>query len=119
MGRWKWEHKGPVGMRAIRDRMPKRRVVFHAQAAFEPGGGRLTTAVREQWSVPAWEFGSDLYSDRPAAWCTTRRPGPEQHVEAQVRGTDPEAVAQAFTEACAQAVDRAKNPAKFSDTDGW
>ncbi|MFI6488515.1 hypothetical protein [Streptomyces sp. NPDC050564] len=44
---------------------------------------------------------------------TTRRPG--QEVEAQVRGTDKEAVAIAFAEACAQAVDRAKHPHKFGD----
>ncbi|WP_344394171.1 hypothetical protein [Streptomyces vastus] len=36
--RGKWEHNGPGGVRAIRDRMPDRKVVFHAHALFAPGG---------------------------------------------------------------------------------
>ncbi|MEU0118549.1 hypothetical protein ABZ137_33920 [Streptomyces bobili] len=48
-------------------------------------------------------------------WHTTRRPG--QEVEAQVRGTDKDAVAAAFAEACAQAVYRAKNPSEYGDAE--
>ncbi|MET7712321.1 tyrosine-type recombinase/integrase [Streptomyces sp. NPDC005407] len=108
-----WEHKGPGGMRAIRDRMPERKVVFHARALFVAGGERLNVGVPEQWSAPAWEFDRDRYTDLPVRWHTTRRPGGE--VEAQVRGTDEEAVAVAFAEACAQAVDRAQDPCKYGD----
>ncbi|MFD9871568.1 tyrosine-type recombinase/integrase [Streptomyces niveus] len=115
--RGKWEHDGPVGGRAVRDRMPDRRIVFHAHALFAPGGERLNTGVSEQWSVHAWEFESDLYTDLPVRWHTTRRPG--QEVEAQVRGTDKDAIAAVFAEACAQAVDRARDPSKYGDSDGW
>ncbi|MFJ4816627.1 tyrosine-type recombinase/integrase [Streptomyces sp. NPDC088801] len=111
--RQKWEHKGPGGMRAIRDRMPDRRIVHHAQAVFLPGGERLNIGGGEHWSISAWEFETDLYTDLPVRWHTTRRPG--QEVEAQVRGADKEAVATAFAEACAQAVDRAQNPSKYGD----
>ncbi|MFF5357854.1 tyrosine-type recombinase/integrase [Streptomyces scabiei] len=111
--RQKWEHKGPGGMQAIRDRMPDRRIVHHAHAVFLPGGERLNIGRDEQWSISAWEFETDLYTDLPVRWNTTRRPG--QEVEAQVRGADKEAVATAFAEACAQAVDRAQNPSKYGD----
>ncbi|WP_327375058.1 site-specific integrase [Streptomyces sp. NBC_01216] len=117
--RWRWEHQGPGGASAIRDRVPKRAVVFHARALFLPGGERAATAVPEQWSVSAWEFESDRYTDRASAWRTARRPGTGQEVEAQVRGTDKAAVEVAFAEACAQAVDRAQNPGKYGDTDEW
>ncbi|MFE9172002.1 tyrosine-type recombinase/integrase [Streptomyces kebangsaanensis] len=112
--RWKWEQEGPGGMRVIRDRMPDRRLVHHAHAVFLPGGERLNIGRDEQWSVSAWEFETDLYTDLPVRWHTTRRPG--QEVEAQVRGTDKEAVTTAFADACAQAVDRAMNPGKYGDT---
>ncbi|WTX05677.1 hypothetical protein OHV08_25090 [Streptomyces canus] len=111
--RQKWEHKGPGGMQAIRDRMPDRRIVHHAHAVFLPGGERLNIGRGEHWSTSAWEFETDLYTDLPVRWHTTRRPG--QEVEAQVRGADKEAVATAFVEACAQAVDRAQNPSKYGD----
>ncbi|MBB5934357.1 hypothetical protein [Streptomyces zagrosensis] len=62
----------------------------------------------------AWEFKHDLYTDLTVRWLTTRRPGQED--EARMRGTDQEAVAAAFGEACAQAVDRAKNPESYGDT---
>ncbi|MFI5800617.1 hypothetical protein [Streptomyces sp. NPDC051677] len=104
-------------MRAIRDRMPDRKVVFHALALFAPGGERLNVGTPEQWSVAAWEFESDLYTDLAVRWHTTRRPG--QEVEAQVRGTDKDAVAAALAEACAQAVDRARDPGKYGDSDEW
>ncbi|MFC9466042.1 tyrosine-type recombinase/integrase [Streptomyces coelicoflavus] len=112
-GRDKWEEKGLGGIRAIRDRMPDRRIVHHAQAVFLPGGERLNIGCDDQWSVTAWEFETDLYTDLPVRWHTTRRPG--QEVEAQVRGSDQKAVAAAFAEACAQAVDRAKNPGNYGD----
>ncbi|MFC8075989.1 tyrosine-type recombinase/integrase [Streptomyces sp. NPDC057307] len=115
--REKWEHNGPAGARTIRDRMPDRRVVFHAYALFAPGGERLNTGISEQWSVDAWEFESDVYTDLAVRWHTTRRPG--QEVEAQVRGTDKDAIAAAFAEACAQAVDGARNPSKYGDSDEW
>lgn len=73
--------------------------------------------VSEQWSESAWEFETDLYTDLAVRWHTTRRPG--QEVEAQVRGTDKAAVSDAFAEACAQAVDRARNPVKYGDSDYW
>ena len=111
----KWEDKGRGGMRAIRDRMPDRRIVHHAHAVYLPGGDRLNIGRDEQWSVVAWEFETDLYTDLPVRWHITRRPGHE--VEAQVRGTDKDAVAAAFAEACAQAVDRAKNPSEYGDAE--
>ncbi|AOR33417.1 MULTISPECIES: site-specific integrase [Streptomyces] len=110
---WKWESEGPGGLRAVRDRMPDRRLVHHAHAVFLPGGDRLNIGRDERWSVSAWEFETDLYTDLPVRWHTIRRPG--QEVEAQVRGTDEEAVAAAFAEACAQAVDRAMSPHKYGD----
>ncbi|MGW6308286.1 tyrosine-type recombinase/integrase [Streptomyces niveus] len=115
--RGKWEHDGSAGARAIRDRMPDRKVVFHAHALFAPGGQRLNTGVSEQWSVDAWEFESDAYTDLAVRWHTSRRPG--QEVEAQIRGTDKDAIAAAFAEACAQAVDRASDPSKYGDSDEW
>ncbi|MEV7471396.1 site-specific integrase [Streptomyces kronopolitis] len=113
----KWEHNGPGGVRAIRDQVPDRRAVAHARALFAPGGDRLNVGVPAQWSVTAWAFETDLYTDLPVRWHTTRRPGHE--VEAQVRGTDKAAVEHAFAEACAQAVDRAQNPGKYGDADEW
>ncbi|MFE2156619.1 tyrosine-type recombinase/integrase [Streptomyces lydicus] len=111
----RWEHEGPGGSRAIRDCIPDRRLTHHAHAVFLPGGKRLNIGRTEQWSVLAWEFETDLYTDLPVRWHTTRRPG--QEVEAQVRGTDQDAVAAAFGEACAQAVDRARNPERYGDID--
>ncbi|QYX78982.1 site-specific integrase [Streptomyces akebiae] len=111
-----WEHEGPGGVRAIRDRMPDRRLVHHAHAVFLPGGERLNIGRDEQWSVLAWEFETELYTDLPVRWHTTRRPG--QEVEAQVRGTDKGAVCTAYAEACAQAVDRSRNPARYGDAVG-
>lgn len=117
--RWRWEHHGPGGASVIRDCMPERAVVFHARAVFLPGGERVATGLPEQWSVPAWGFETDRYTDRASAWRTARRPGEGQKVEAQVRGTDKAAVEAAFAEACAQAMDRAQNPGKYGDTDDW
>ncbi|MFF4605763.1 tyrosine-type recombinase/integrase [Streptomyces sp. NPDC001339] len=113
--RKKWEDKGPGGARAIRDEEPDRRTVHHAHAVFLPGGARLNIGRDAQWSVVAWEFETDLYTDLPVRWHTTRRPG--QEVEAQVCGTDRDAVAAAFEEARAQAVDRARNPERYGDVD--
>ncbi|MEV3949066.1 site-specific integrase [Streptomyces halstedii] len=112
--REKWEGQGPGGTRGIRDRMPDRRIIHHAHAVYLPGGDRLNVGSHPQWSVMAWEFEHDLYTDLTVRWLTTRRLG--QEVEARVRGTDQEAVAAAFGEACAQAVDRAKNPENYGDT---
>jgi hypothetical protein len=109
----KWEQEGPGGPRAVRSAMPDRRTVHHAHAVFLLGGERLNVGRPEQWSVLAWEFEADLYTDLPIRWHTTRRPG--QEVEAHVRGTDGEAVAAAMVKACAQAVDRAKDPGKYGD----
>lgn len=109
----KWHHEAPAGLRAPRDHLPDRKLVFHARALYTPGGHRLNTGTPDQWSTPAWDFEPDLYTDLPVRWHTTRRPGHE--VEALVRGTDEPAVTAAFTEACAQAVDRAKHPGKFGD----
>ncbi|MFF3192947.1 hypothetical protein [Streptomyces misionensis] len=117
--RWRWEHQGPGGTSGLYDRMPERAVVFHARALFLPGGERIATGLPEQWSVSAWDFETDRYTDRASAWRTARRPGAGQEVEAQVRGSDKAAVEAAFAEACAQAVDRARNPGKYGDTDEW
>ncbi|MGW5214441.1 tyrosine-type recombinase/integrase [Streptomyces sp. NPDC004051] len=117
--RWRWEHQDPSCASAIRDRVPNRAVVFHARALFLPGGERAVTELPEQWSVPTWDFETDRYTDRASAWRTARRPGTGQEVEAQVRGTDKGAVEAAFAEACAQAVDRARNPGRYGDTDEW
>lgn len=113
--RKKWEDKGPGGARAIRTSMPDRRTVHHAYALYLPGGERLNIGRDDQWSVAAWEFESDLYTDLPVRWHTTRRPG--QEVEAHVRGIDAAAVGSAFAEACAAAVDRACRPEKYGDAE--
>ncbi|WP_308117111.1 tyrosine-type recombinase/integrase [Streptomyces guryensis] len=113
--RRKWEQEGAGGIRALRDRIPDRRIVHHAHALFVAGGERLNVGVPEQWSVSAWDFETDLYTDLPVRWHTTQRPGLE--VEAQVRGTDKAAVAAAVVAACAEAVDRARNPAKYGDVE--
>ncbi|SED42417.1 tyrosine-type recombinase/integrase [Streptomyces sp. 2314.4] len=115
--RQKWEQEGVGGMRAIRDRIPDRRIVHHAHAVFLPGGERLNVGRDAQWCVAAWEFETDLYTDLSLRWNTTRRPG--QEVEAQVRGTDQAAVTVALADACAEAMDRARNPGKYGDTDDW
>ncbi|MBU7597357.1 tyrosine-type recombinase/integrase [Streptomyces sp. P38-E01] len=112
-GREKWEDMGPGGTQAIRDKIPDRRIVHHAHAVFLPGGERLNIGCDDQQSVAAWEFETDLYTDLPVRWHTTRRPG--QEVEAQVRGTDKAAVFAAFPEACAQATDRARHPGNYGD----
>ncbi|MFE2880888.1 tyrosine-type recombinase/integrase [Streptomyces roseus] len=117
--RGRWERNGPGGVRAVRDRMPERTVVFHARALFLPSGERDSIALPEQWSVPAWEFETDAYTSRSSVWRTVRLPGTGQEVEANARGTDKSAVEAAFAEACAQAVDRAQNPGKYGDTDEW
>ncbi|MFJ4874415.1 tyrosine-type recombinase/integrase [Streptomyces sp. NPDC088745] len=109
----KWEHKGPGGLRALRDAIPDRRTVHHAHAVFMPGGEPLNIGRDGQWSVTTWEFEADLYTDLPVRWHTTRRSG--QEVEAQVRRTDQEAVTAAFDEARTQAVDRARNPGRYGD----
>ncbi|MFF9472779.1 hypothetical protein ACF1E9_09155 [Streptomyces roseolus] len=57
-------------------------MVFHARALFLPGGERTATELPEQWSVPAWDFETDRYTDRTSAWRTARRPGAGQEVEA-------------------------------------
>lgn len=117
--RGSWERNGPDSVRAVRDRMPERTVVFHARALFLPSGERESTALPEQWSVPAWEFETDAYTSRPSVWRTVRLSGAGQEVEANARGTDKSAVEAAFAEACAQAVDRAQNPGKYGETDEW
>lgn len=115
--REKWEQTGPGDTRAVRDKAPDRRTVHHAHAVFLPGGERLNVGIPERWSTAAWEFEANLYTDLPVRWHTTRRPG--QEVEAQVRGTDKDAVTMAFAEACAQAADRAKSPGKYGDASDW
>ncbi|KJS58284.1 tyrosine-type recombinase/integrase [Streptomyces rubellomurinus] len=115
----KWDNEGPGGRGAIRDREADQRTVFHAYAAFRPGGERVDLSVPEQWSIAAWDFEVDLYTDRSVSWRTARRPGPEQLVEAQVRGTDKAAVAAALAEALEQAVDRAQNPGRYGDVEEW
>ncbi|MFE1559601.1 hypothetical protein ACFW6V_32015 [Streptomyces sp. NPDC058734] len=114
-----WEREGPGGVRAIRNGMAERAVVFHARALFLPSGERETTGLPDGWSVPAWDFETDAYTDRPSAWRTVRLPGAGQEVEASARGTNTLAVEKAFAEACAQAVDRARNPGKYGDADEW
>ncbi|WTJ47544.1 site-specific integrase [Streptomyces atratus] len=114
--REKWDAEGPGGMRAVRDGVPDRRIVHHARAAFLPGGELLNTGCDEQWTVTAWEFEGQRYTDLPVRWHTTRRLG--QEVEAHVRGTDKGAVAVEFAEACVQAADRAKSPGKYGDAEG-
>lgn len=109
----RWAREGTGGSRAIRATVPDRRTVHHANAVFLPGGERLNVGGTDEWSVTAWAFETDSYTDLPVRWHTTRRSGHE--VEAQVRGTDHKAVVAAFDEACAQAVDRARHPEKYGD----
>ncbi|PNE36254.1 tyrosine-type recombinase/integrase [Streptomyces noursei] len=111
MGRKHWEAGG--GTQLIRHGIPDRRMVHHAHAVFLTGGERLNVGSPARWSTWAWDFEPDLYTDLPVRWHTSRRPG--QEIEAHVRGTDEDAVSSAFGEACAQAVDRARNPATYGD----
>nr|BEK67371.1 hypothetical protein KPHV_45980 [Kitasatospora purpeofusca] len=86
---------------------------------FRLGGERLDLAMPEQWAVTAWDFETDLCTDRQVAWRTARRPGGDQLVEAQVRGTDKGAVVDAYVQAKAQVVDRGQNPGKYGDISDW
>ncbi|MFF2330398.1 MULTISPECIES: tyrosine-type recombinase/integrase [unclassified Streptomyces] len=113
MEREQWEDDVGDGIRLIRQEIPDRRLVHHAHAVFLAGGERLNVGSPAQWSTWAWEFERDLYTDLPVRWHTSRRPG--QEIEAQVRGTDKDAVSSAYVEACAQAVDRARNPGTYGD----
>lgn len=113
MEREQWEDEAGDGIQFIRHKIPDRRMVHHAHAVFLAGGERLNVGSPAQWSTWAWEFEPDLYTDLPVRWHTSRRPG--QEVEAQVRGTDKDAVSSAYVEACAQAVDRARNPGTYGD----
>ncbi|MFD6938756.1 hypothetical protein ACFWAP_21705 [Streptomyces goshikiensis] len=106
--RWRWEHQGPGDASVLRDQMPECSVVFHGRALFLPGGERVATALPELWSAPAWYFEADVYTDRASAWRTARRPG-----------SGKAAVEAALVEACAQAVDRARNPGRYGDADEW
>ncbi|MEV6506311.1 tyrosine-type recombinase/integrase [Streptomyces sp. NPDC051642] len=113
--RWKWERDGPGAPSAVRDRLPDRRVVHHAHAAFLPGGARESATRPDPWSVDAWEFETDLYTDQVVRWSTARRLGGE--IDVRASGTDEGAVTAAFAAACAQAVDRAKDPRKYGDSE--
>ncbi|MEU3068762.1 site-specific integrase [Streptomyces sp. NPDC006906] len=113
MEREQWEDEVGDGIRSIRQEIPDRRLVHHAHAVFLAGGERLNVGGPAQWSTWAWEFEPDVYTDLPVRWHTSRRPG--QEVEAQVRGADKDAVSSAYVEACAQAVDRARNPGTYGD----
>ncbi|MEV8331966.1 hypothetical protein [Streptomyces niveus] len=113
MGREHWEAKARGGDQLIRNEIPDRRMVHHAHAVFLAGGERLNVGSPARWSTWAWDFEPDLYTDLPVRWHTSRQPG--QEIEAHVRGTDENAVSSAYGEACAQAVDRARNPATYGD----
>jgi hypothetical protein len=115
----KWELESPLGISEVRESAPIRRLVHHAGAVFLPGGSESAMELPEHWAEQAWEFETDAYTARPAAWRTLRRSGSGQEVEAHVRGTDAAAVAEAFAQARVQAIDRAKNPGKYGDTDEW
>ncbi|QDO12112.1 hypothetical protein FNV68_43480 [Streptomyces sp. S1D4-23] len=108
-----WEREGPGGLSALRDRLPDRRVVHHAHAAFLPGGARESATRPDSWSVDVWEFETDLYTDQVVRWSTGRRVGGV--IDVRASGTVEGAVTAAFAAACAQAVDRAKDPGKFGD----
>ena len=113
MGREHWEAKAGGGDQLIRHEIPDRRMVHHAHAVFLTGGEPLNVGTPARGSTWAWDFEPDLYTDLPVRWHTSRRPG--QEIEAHVRGTDENAVSSAHGEACAQAVDRARNPATYGD----
>ncbi len=115
----KWELESPLGRADVRESAPTRRLVHRAVAVFLPGGSESAAELPEQWAEYAWEFETDAYTARPVAWRTLRRSGSGQEVEAHVRGTDAAAVAEAFAQARVQAIDRAKNPGKYGDTDEW
>lgn len=111
--REQWEVGAGTGTQSIRRAIPDRRMVHHAHAVFLAGGERLNFGSPARWSTWAWDFEPDLYTDLPVRWHTSRRPG--QEIEAHVRGTDEDAVSSAYVEACAQAVDRARNPGAYGD----
>ncbi|GGP77944.1 tyrosine-type recombinase/integrase [Streptomyces sindenensis] len=113
IGRAQWEAEAGGGAQPIRHEVPDRRMVHHAHAVFLTGGERLNVGSPARWSTWAWDFEPDLYTDLPVRWHTSRRPG--QEIEAHVRGTDENAVSSAYGEACAQAVDRARNPTTYGD----
>jgi integrase len=86
-----------------------------APAAFLPGGAREPATRLDPWSVDAWEFETDLYTEQVVRWSTLRRLGGE--IDVRASGTDEGAVTAAFAAACAQAADRAKDPGKYGDSD--
>ncbi|MFI6409330.1 hypothetical protein [Streptomyces sp. NPDC050548] len=63
--------------------------------------------------MDAWEFETLLYTDQVVRWSTLRRVGGV--IDVRASGTDEVAVAAAFAAACAQAVDRARDPGKYGD----
>ncbi|MCD9145820.1 tyrosine-type recombinase/integrase [Streptomyces albireticuli] len=113
--RGEWEHRGPGGTRAVRDRIPDRRIVHLAVASYLPDGVRFR---EHAWTLAAWEFEVDSYTLRPGEGWTERCPGPERVVEARAKGLDAEAVAVAFEQAKQQAVLRCARPALFGDAEG-
>ncbi|WP_205523184.1 hypothetical protein [Streptomyces sp. RLB3-17] len=87
--RWKWEREGHGGPGAVRDRLPNRRVVHHAHAAFLPSGAREPATRLDPWSVDVWEFETDLYPDQVVRWGTLRRVGGVIDVRARARSKEP------------------------------
>ncbi|NDZ77034.1 site-specific integrase [Streptomyces sp. SID10853] len=83
-------------------RMPGRQFVHHQMASFSPNGD-LSYEPQPLASRWAWEFETDLYTDKAAQMRTEFRPGPAATTEAYVRGTSKAAVQMAFESSCEKA----------------
>ncbi|MFF4403564.1 hypothetical protein [Streptomyces sp. NPDC001404] len=94
--RERWAHTGPGGMNAVWTRVPGRRLVHHALAAYKADG---SLARESRWTTAAWEFESDTYTIKAAEWKVEHRPGADAESEASARGTDEAAVDVAFMKA--------------------
>ncbi len=90
-----------TGTSPVWDRVPARRFVHSALAAYEPDGTLAYKAppVSGRW---VWEFEQDSFTTRPAEFRTERRHG--GRVEAYVRGTEEAAVVRAVEQARVKAL---------------
>lgn len=92
----KWARSGPGGMNAVWTRIPARRLVHGALAAYKSDG---SCARESHWTTTAWEFEPDSYTTKDAEWGVEHRPGTHAESEGSARGTDKTAVEAAFMKA--------------------
>lgn len=95
----KWEDLVPGGWKGVWTRLPDRRLVHQALAAYSHEG----TVSREfQSSTPIWEFQTDSYTTKDAEWRVEKRLNGE--TEAWARGCSKGAVEEAYIRAREEAL---------------